>query len=197
MTQVVVNAGCGVLGGGHVPQMFEPWRQIRVDIDPTVQPDVLADITDLSAIPDATADALWSSHCLEHLYAHDVVVALREFGRVLKGDGFLCALVPDLQVVARMVAEDRMHEVLYQSAAGPITAHDVIFGFGSAIAAGRVSMAHHCGFTPSAMMRYLSAAGFTSYALRRRQGFELALLARKLPTDDPSLWDALFAGLGL
>ena len=74
-----MNAGCGAKGGSVVPAMFEHWRQLRVDVDPEVDPDVLADITDLSAIPSGFADAVWTAHCVEHLYIHQVPQALAEF----------------------------------------------------------------------------------------------------------------------
>ena len=53
-------------------------------------------------------DAVWSSHNLEHLYAHQVAVALGEFHRVLKPDGFALITLPDLQKVAELVAADSL-----------------------------------------------------------------------------------------
>jgi predicted SAM-dependent methyltransferase len=34
-------------------------------------------------------DALYSSHNIEHVFAHEVVPTLKEFRRVLKPDGFV------------------------------------------------------------------------------------------------------------
>src|SRR5438132_352426 len=113
------------------------------------QPDLLADITDLSAIKSGSADAVWSAHCIEHLYLHQVRQALEEAYRILADDGFLCVIVPDLQTIASHVAADRLHEMVYQSPAGPISAHDMIFGYGAALAQGHTNMAHNCGFTPA------------------------------------------------
>ena len=53
------------------------------------------------------------------------------------------------------IVSDQLEKVLYESPAGPITPHDVMFGLGAAVARGHVSMAHRCGFTPSAMLRHL------------------------------------------
>ena len=36
-------------------------------------------MTDMSMVDSAAVDAVWSSHNLEHLYAHEVPVALGEF----------------------------------------------------------------------------------------------------------------------
>jgi hypothetical protein len=78
-----------------------------------------------------------------------------------------------------------------------VTPHDVVFGFGPAIAAGRLTMAHRCGFTPAAMTRHLQAAGFGGYALLRRPNFELAVILRKHDWGDPRERDSLLADLDL
>ena len=81
-SRVVVDAGSGPKGGGRLPPLFVDWHQLRVDVDPAVDPDVLRQgSVDLSAIPSGFADAVWTSHCLEHLYLHQVPQALAA-GRV-------------------------------------------------------------------------------------------------------------------
>lgn len=195
---LLVNVGCGPQGSSRLPAYFNYWRQLRVDIDAAVLPDIQADLTDLSAIADASADAVWAAHCVEHLYDHEVTVALSEFRRILRDDGFVCLIVPDLQTVAQYVAADRLHEVLYQSASGPVTAHDVLFGFGAAIAQGRKSMAHHCGFTPGGLRRCFQGLPFGEVVLRRRSiVFELAAVARIIPSRDDSERSSLMAALEL
>jgi SAM-dependent methyltransferase len=195
--KVLLDIGSGAPGGSQLPAMFAGWRHIRVDVDSSVAPDVVADIVDLSPVPAGVADAVWASHCVEHLYEHDVPVALGEIRRVLKQDGFACILVPDLQTIAAYIADDRMHETLYTSPAGPITAHDVVFGFGAAIGRGQLAMAHHCGFTPAALTRHLVAAHFDGYALLRRPNFELAAIIRRNDWGAVQERDALIADLGL
>jgi SAM-dependent methyltransferase len=194
---VVINAGCGATGAERTPQLFHSWRHIRIDVDTSVQPDIVADITDMSAVPGGTADALWASHCVEHLYAHEVKTALSEFRRVLKDDGFAIITVPDLQVIARYVADDKMGEVLYQSPAGPITPHDILFGLGAAVAAGQVHMAHRSGFTPSTLVAKLQEAGFRDFIVRRRENLELVAVARKTPWAAPEYGQALMDALRL
>jgi SAM-dependent methyltransferase len=193
--RLVVNVGCGP-HGSPLPAYFDGWRQLRVDIDESAAPDVLADLTDLSPIPGGIADAVWASHCVEHLYAHEVSVALTEFRRILRSDGFACMIVPDLQTVAQHVAANRMHEPLYQSASGPITPHDMLFGFGAAIAVGRTSMAHRCGFTPGMLEQYFHERVFAEVVLRRRiPQFELAALAWASPTGGETERSALLNAL--
>jgi SAM-dependent methyltransferase len=184
---VVVNAGCGPLGGARLPALFDTWQQLRVDLDPGVQPDIVASVTDLSAIPSESADAVWSAHCVEHLYAHEVSRALGEFYRILADDGFACIVVPDLQAIASYIAADKLHAPIYTSAAGPISAHDMVYGFGVAIAEGRVGMAHRCGFTPSLMVSRLQELPFGEILVRRRpSALELVAVVQKKVVD----WNA-------
>jgi SAM-dependent methyltransferase len=195
---VLINVGCGARHASTLPAYFDSWRQLRVDVDPSVEPDIVADLTDLSSIPDASADAVWAAHCVEHLYEHQVRVALAEFRRVLRDDGFVCVIVPDLQAVAQYVAADQLHDPLYQSAAGPVTPHDIFFGFGPAIASGQVAMAHRCGFTPRSLQRSFQQQPFGELVVRRRlTQFELAAVARARPAADDAERTALMTALEL
>jgi hypothetical protein len=160
------------------------WTEIRLDIDPGVAPDIVSDMTDMSAVGSASVEALFSSHNIEHLYIHQVPVALAEFQRVLKPDGFAVIGCPDLQSMATLIAEDKLHEPAYQSPAGGITPHDTFYGFGTQIARGHAHMAHRCGFTRSSLMQALRTAGFGRVGVRRRR-FELwAVATLGQPPDD-------------
>ena len=123
------------------------WKEIRVDIDPAVKPDIQASITDLRQhVTDASIDAVWSSHNIEHLYDHEVVPALREFVRVLRPAGFALITCPDLQAIAKLIAAG-VDRVAYQSPAGPVTPLDMLFGLRRAIERGNLFMCHRTGFT--------------------------------------------------
>jgi SAM-dependent methyltransferase len=195
--KLLVNLGSGPKGFAWLPTIFADWRQFRVDVDPDVAPDLVADITDLSGIPSGSVDAVWAAHCIEHLYLHEVGAAIAEAHRILAEDGFLCLIVPDLQSIASFIADDRLHEVIYRSPAGPVTAHDMLFGFGPALAQGRSSMAHNCGFTPGLLLQKLQESPFAEILLRRRANHELAGLARKRAPADPAEREALISALEL
>jgi SAM-dependent methyltransferase len=196
--RVLVNVGCGPRNAATLPAYFDHWQHMRVDVDPSVEPDIIADLTDLSLIADGTADAVWAAHCVEHLYEHQVSIALAEFRRVLREDGFLCVIVPDLQTVAQFIVDDHLHEPLYHSPAGPVTAHDIFFGFGAAIARGRTSMAHRCGFTPGSLQRCFQKQQFGELLVRRRTAdLELAAVARATPARDDEERAALMTALEL
>jgi hypothetical protein len=184
-----LHVGCGpkrkpqTTAGFDTPQ----WAEIRLDIDPAVAPDITGTMTDMSAVATGSVDAVYSSHNIEHLYAHEVPAALAEFQRVLKPDGFAVITCPDLQSVAALVANDRLLEAAYVSAAGPISPHDTLYGHGAAMAAGNLYMAHRCGFTRRSLIETLQNAGFASVAcMQRASEFALWALASKprRPRDD-------------
>jgi SAM-dependent methyltransferase len=157
------------------------WREIRLDIDPAMQPDIVAGITSMPMVADDSMDAVWSSHNLEHLYAHEVPLALREFYRVLKPGGHLLLTLPDLQAVAKLVAEDRLEEIAYIAPAGPVAALDMLYGFRPSLARGNLHMAHRTGFTARSLAVALERAGFQLlYVKREPEHFALRTEGKKL-----------------
>jgi SAM-dependent methyltransferase len=196
--KILINVGCGTSGSERLPACFADWQHVRVDIDADVQPDIVADILDLSVINEGVADAVWTSHCIEHLYQHEVTVAFQQLARVLKPDGCAVMVVPDLQTVARYIAEDRLTDVLYQSPAGPITPRDVVFGHGASVASGKHYMAHKTGFTPSSLIQSLEGAGFAEIVVRRRPDhLELVVIANRSPWTNEAARNAMIDALGL
>ena len=144
------------------------WTEIRLDIDAPVQPDVIGIMTDMPAVTSESVDAIYSSHNIEHLYPHEVPLALAGFPRVLKPDGFFVVTCPDLQSVCALIAEDKLTEPAYTSPAGPIAPLDILYGLRSSMAHGNLYMAYRCGFTQKVLTATLQAAGFASVAAKRR-----------------------------
>ncbi len=72
-------------------------------------------------------------------------------------------------------------DVLYMSAAGPITARDVLYGWGAQIERTGVDFfAHKTGFTARSLTSVLEAAGFANiFVSERKEACELAALAFK------------------
>jgi predicted SAM-dependent methyltransferase len=188
----LLHVGCGpkrkdrTTPGFNTPQ----WQEIRLDIDPSVQPDVTGTMTDMHAVGTGEVDAIFSSHNIEHLYAHEVPVALAEFHRVLAADGIAVITCPDLQSVCALIAEDKLTEAAYTSPAGPIAPLDILYGFRRSMAQGNLYMAHRCGFTRRVLHGTLQSAGFISVATLSRGRapyFDLWALASKSARSDEEL----------
>ena len=127
----------------------------------------------MGVVETASVDAVWSAHNLEHLAAHEVPLALAEFRRVLRADGFVLATMPDLQQVAELVAADNLEGAAYLSAMGPIAALDMLYGYRPAIAQGNAFMGHRTGFTATTLATHLQRAGFAEVRVQRDGAFAL------------------------
>ena len=175
-----LHVGCGQLRKDNTTREFSKpdWKELRLDIDASVNPDFVGTMTDMSDVSSSSLDAIYSSHNIEHLYVHEVPLALSEFKRVLKKNGLVVITCPDLQEVARLVAADKLTEPAYISPAGPIAPVDIIFGFSESIALGNTYMAHRCGFTETVLHATLLENGFSSVAtMRRPAAFDLWAIA--------------------
>lgn len=158
----------------------DEWREIRFDIDKNVHPDIEGTLTDMRLVESGSVDAIYSSHNIEHLFPHEVPIALKEFSRVLKDDGIVVITCPDLQSVCEAVVNDKLLEPLYVSPAGPISPIDILYGHRGYIAQGNEYMAHKCGFTYSSLVRTFFEAGFSNcFGGRRPEAFDLWLVAFK------------------
>ncbi len=184
--QVLLHVGCGRKRLTELPDHFaRGWSEIRYDIDPACKPDIVGDITDLSAIEDGAVDAVWSSHNIEHLFAHEAPTAIAEFRRVLTADGFLILTCPDLASAVKVAAAKGLDATLYVSKMGPITPRDIMFGHQRSIKAGGRYMAHRNGYDLQGLNQLLVDAGFAKVYGERR-GFELWFMAsnKAMTTED-------------
>lgn len=185
-----LHIGCGPHRKDRTTRGFnsEAWRELRLDIDATVAPDIVASMLDMAPVADGSVDAVYSAHNIEHLYPHEVPVALAEFRRVLAPGGFAVIVCPDLQTACALVAEDRLTEPAYVSPAGPIAPLDILYGYRPSLAQGNLFMAHKCGFTERVLTATLQAAGFASIATRRRpERFDLWALATASPQPEDAI----------
>jgi SAM-dependent methyltransferase len=108
--------------------------------------------------PDASADAVYSSHTFEHLSRAEGERFLREVFRVLKPGGLLRLVVPDLahivaEYVAGRIAADRFLDALH-----------VAYGNGRGGWKGRldpfIAFPHKCMYDESALLARVRAEGF-------------------------------------
>ena len=186
--KTLLHVGCGQKQKDQTTQGFNTsaWSELRIDIDPAVRPDLIGTMTNMHAVETNSVDAVFSSHNIEHLYPHEVPVALAEFFRVLKPNGFVVMTCPDLQSVCELVAQDKLTDAAYTSAAGPIAPLDILYGHRPAMAKGNLYMAHRCGFTQKVLASTMQSAGFVKTASMRRVApfFELWITAVKNDLED-------------
>jgi SAM-dependent methyltransferase len=147
-----------------IPDHYKGWDHVLLDIDPTRGPDVVCDAREMTKLPKATYDAVYCSHNLEHYWRHDLPRVLKGFAHVLRPDGFVEAIVPDMKAVFAAMLERNLdvNDVLYNTVAGfPITVNDVIYGWGREIEeSGEDFFAHKNGFTDRSLTLALRAYGF-------------------------------------
>lgn len=181
-----LHVGCGPQNKSRLKGFSsDEWAEIRLDIDERVKPDIVGTLTDMSKVASERVDAIYSSHNIEHLFPHEVPLALNEFYRVLKPHGFVVMTCPDLISVCEAVVKDQLLEPLYQSAAGPIAPIDILYGHRASIAQGNQFMAHKSGFTYSVLSGAFNGAGFAqTLGGARPQFFDLWLIAFKTKVMD-------------
>lgn len=168
-TGTVLHPGCG---NHPIPEWLQGLKEVRLDIDETCNPDIVASITDMGDI--GQFDMIYTCHTLEHLYDFDVEKALSEFHRVLKPDGVAIIIVPDVEGVAC----DR--EPLYNSPAGPICGIDMYFGLTYAVKANPY-YAHHMAFVEKTLREAMEKAGFGFVTTKRMENYNLMGVGKKTP----------------
>ncbi len=180
---LLVNLGSGPRSAFREAQ--PGWREIRVDIDPGCDPDIVASMADLSRhLEDNTADVAFSSHSIEHFADEEVEQVFSEVARILKPSGIFIISCPDLAAVAAALDPEDIEKVLYQSPAGPITALDILYGHRASMAAGNEFMRHRTGFTEKSLADRLLASGFSEVRVQKGHSFDLvAVAAFQAPRD--------------
>jgi predicted SAM-dependent methyltransferase len=150
--------------GGKVPH--PEWKIFDAQPGPDV--DFVGICTDLSQFADASIEAIYAAHVLEHLgYRDELPRTLAECCRVLKPGGEFMISVPNLDVlcslfVADDTPEDKRLYLMHFMYGGQSDAYDF----------------HKVGFTESFLRSFLDTAGFTGF--RRVEDFYLFRDSSKL-----------------
>ena len=177
-----LNVGCGPIDSPKIRGFDnDDWKEIRLDIDEGVNPDIVGTLTDMKLVETASVDAVHSAYNIDHIYPHEVPIALAEFYRVLKEDGIVLLRCPDIQSVFEAVSQDKLLETFYETENGQkIAPIDIIYGNRQEIVEGNEYMAKKCGFTYSVLNMAFWEAGFkTRYGGRNQDTYELSLIAFK------------------
>ena len=176
------------VGGGSkavaIPDHYDGWEHLLLDIDPKRGVDVVCDARQLAQkFPPSSYDAVYCSHNLEHYYRHDISRVLRGFLHVLTDQGFAEIRVPDIgELIKRMAAASLdIDSEIYKAPVGVITAHDMIYGYGVEIEqSGQDFYAHKTGFSRATLARTILSNGFAEvYFATPLALLELRVLAFK------------------
>ena len=176
-----LNVGCGQISETQILGFDDGnWNEIRFDIDEDVNPDIVGTLTDMKSVDTASVDAVHSAYNIDHIYPHEVPIALGEFYRVLKDDGFAIIRCPDIQKICEAVVQDKLLDTYYEINGLKIAPIDILYGNRQEISGGNEYMKKKVGFTYSVLDAALYQAGFKArYGGRSERGWELALVAFK------------------
>jgi len=193
----VLNVGSGSKNPSRLHASFSgtEWQEIRLDIDEAADPDIVGSITDMrDIVPDKVVDAVWACHILEHLHAHEAPLALAEFRRILRPEGFALINCPDVAAIARLIIDDQFDTPAYMSAAGPVTALDMLWGHSKSIAGGNHFMAHKTGFTTKRLGQLLIDGGFAQAWSFSGGAYDIWAVGLMSQTDQKATRDLLLRG---
>lgn len=107
---------------------------VHVDKRPETEPDILADVANVSGIGDNSAEIIYACHLLEHIPRPKVQEVLAEWRRVLAPGGVLRLSVPDFAKLAELYFEDgvslwRLLGPLYGRQDYPENTHYICYDF--------------------------------------------------------------------
>jgi ubiquinone/menaquinone biosynthesis C-methylase UbiE len=190
--KTLLHVGCGKNTKSQTTSGFntEEWSEVRLDIDPSVRPDLLASITNMNPVESSSIDAIFSSHNIEHIFPHEIHLAFREFFRVLNDEGFVVITCPDLVSISKLVVEEKLYDCAYTSPAGPVAAIDMLYGHRASLESGKEFMAHRCGFTEKSITQQLRDVGFKMIATTvAPSAFALWALASKRMRYSAEMYD--------
>ncbi len=97
--KVVLDIGCGKSN-----YWISSGNPIRIDSDPSTNPDILCDARQIP-LDDCFADEVYASHILEHFSFHETRAVLREWIRLLKVGGKLGIIVPNLKWASKRILD--------------------------------------------------------------------------------------------
>src|SRR5262245_36602739 len=169
-----VNVGCG--------------RNIRpgfINVDYEWHPDIHLcwDIRRPLPLPDASAEGIFSEHCLEHVTYDDCLPVLRDLRRILKPGGVLRLIVPDgglyLDLYHRSRQGEKVEFPYVERSGAADLAHDSRFGFTPMLAVNRIfrGYGHVMAYDDETLANLLVAAGFRNVErCSFRKGRKQALL---------------------
>jgi hypothetical protein len=130
---------------------------INVDIRKTIATDIVSPAWDINGIDPGTVDIIYSRHTLEHLDPNDARVALIHWFELLKEDGYIHVVVPDIEFHAKqllgLVRSGKFDDQIQHAYAG-------FWGWRDESRGGSKEDAHKWGYSEKMLFNELREAGF-------------------------------------
>ena len=161
--KTVLNVGFGGCNIDKMPftEEFVGMREITLDINNKHNPDIIADVTEISHIPSNFVDCAYTSHMIEHIDFYHVPRVIKELLRICKPGGYVRILCPNLQPLGVRLASGDILSTLYECGAGPISTIDVMYGFRRGVHRDKNDfMRHKTGFTKKVFETLAAEHGF-------------------------------------
>lgn len=157
-------------------------KEYRLDIDKRNNPDICADVTNLSGVEDGIVDVVYTSHMMEHLDFFRVIPVIKDFLRIARQE--VRIVVPNLKSIAYEVFSGNLLGTVYESPSGPISAIDMIYGHRASVLRGSEFMRHKTGFTKESFRQMLEEAGIHDFTVEE-VGFDLLVRIGKQRVAEP------------
>jgi len=177
----LLNVGGGTkkipLGAPYESMNIE---HLLLDIVPGPGVDYAWDARDLDRFTETSFDIVYCSHNLEHFSVKDYPQVLKGFHHILKPGGLVDIRVPNIQgAMEEMIKRNcELDDTAYVSQAGPISYHDMLYGYSEYVKHGNAYMQHYVGFSKRTLAQALLNAGFK--ILRVESGpFNLMIIGQK------------------
>ncbi|NJL53764.1 class I SAM-dependent methyltransferase [bacterium] len=182
-----MNSLLNVGSGGHsaLPRLqlnTDEWTETHFDVMDVGPGSVVGTILELdSYFPSQMFDVVVCSHMLEHIDPWNVSKVLNAMKRVIRRNGQVVVIVPDIEEAARAIVETHsaITEMYKTEDRTPITARDMIYGFDKAIQEDADAMRHRCGFTMNDLAAVALTSGLAILRLEKRvEALEIILVYR-------------------
>jgi predicted SAM-dependent methyltransferase len=140
----IVDMGCGPIEDSY---RSDEGETLRVDIREDVKPDFRCDIRH-TPFASAEFDVVFSSHTVEHFSRFEVNEVITEMSRILKADGELRLVMPNMKWAAQHIMNDEVD----------VDVMNVLYG-----AQTYAENFHKAGYTPEMLEQLLRQHGFTKF----------------------------------
>ena len=190
-----LNLGYDKLNIGGGTKNLNGFINIDFVYSPNTQRQVVANILDLSFIPDSCIHHIHSNHVIEHLTCSDLKAQINQWYRILKADGLVTIRCPNALGAAygfwfEPVIENQKEEFIKlgypvdEDFGNPEDRwlHKDFFGlihwlYGDA---GNIANQHLCQITPTRLCELLSEANFQILKVTDPETLNIVVVARKV-----------------